>query len=205
VLWNQDEAYLFMSVARRGLHVSYLGYAGVIFREYLNGVREPDDERKSVVVIEITSSAVEQHVLEVADSTPGMDPGSYTPIEGRIYANYPGIGGLCRWDGDRFEPATGEEQRRLDGINRLTSRDFDNVNGWSKRTFVPAPSDYQFEVRLGEHGTLRIRNRRLDRAGNGGVSIDLQRPGQAPHRIWYLDGRPRTVSRIEYEQLFGRR
>jgi hypothetical protein len=34
-------------------------------------------------------------------------------------------------------------------------------------------------------------------------ALELQRPGDAPQRIWYLDERPRHVSREEYERSFS--
>src|SRR2546429_9170340 len=39
VLWNADGAYLFISVARRGLHVSYPEYAGGALEQLLHGGR----------------------------------------------------------------------------------------------------------------------------------------------------------------------
>jgi hypothetical protein len=92
----------------------------VFLTESLHAPLSPDDQRISVTVIRITESAVERHVVDVADTGPGSGPGFYTPIEGQIYANYPDLGGLSKWAGDHFVAATDEERKRLSNIDHLT-------------------------------------------------------------------------------------
>lgn len=206
VLWNANEAYLFIGVSRRGFRVSYLEYPWAILREYLHGVRLPDDDLGSLTVIRVTPSAVERHVVELKDRTPGSGPGLYTPLGDRIYANCPVLGGLCRWSGDHFEQATEEEQRKLDGINHLTEKDFDSVDGWSKKGIAAGPENTfaRITTDVGGRFTLSEKSDALDSTGYASVSIYLQRPGQVPQRIWYLDGHPRRISKVEYEQIFER-
>src|SRR5487761_1043364 len=115
LLWNGSEAYLFMSVHRRGFQIEYLEYPWVVLKELLYGVRGPDDQRTSVMVVHITASGVDRNVVEALDEEPANTPDLYTPFEGYIYANY--HGSLRKWSGNRFETATAEEQRRLDGTN----------------------------------------------------------------------------------------
>lgn len=217
VLWNASEAYLFIDVAHRGAHVSYLEYPWMIFREYVGGVAAPNNERRSVTAIHITPSGIEQHVVEVAAAPPGGWPGEYTPFEGRIYANYPALGGRCRWAGDHFERATEEESRRLvsssfPGVearsNRvfgLTSRPFDNVGGWSKHGIGAGPESLfaRSTTDVGGRFTISEKSEPVGRTGYAAVSIYIQRRGQAPERIWYLNGRPRRVSKAEYERIFA--
>jgi len=205
VLWNADGAYLFISVARRGLHVSYPEYAWVVLEQFLHGGRDSDDNLSSFTVIRVTPSTVERHVVDLKGIAPGSGPDLYTPFEGRIYANCPDIGGLCRWAGDHFERATEEEQRKLDGINRLIQKDIDNENGWSKHGLGPAPVDYKFTIQADDKFELSVSNVVAKKYGYGAVSVDLLRPGQAPERIWYLDGNPRRVSKAEYDRVFGLR
>jgi len=200
VLWNAGEAYLFISVARRGLHVSYPEYAWVVLEQILHGGRDADDNLSSLMVIRITPTTVERHVVD-----PGTGRDLYTPFEDRIYANCPDIGGLCRWAGDHFERATEEEQRKLDGINRLIQRDIDDENGWSKHGLGPAPVDYKFTIKADDKFELSVSNVVAKKYGYGSVSVDLLRPAQVPERIWYLDGNPRRVSKAEYDREFGRR
>ncbi len=128
----------------------------------------------------------------------------YTPLEGRIYANYPELGGLCRWAGDHFEPATPEEQRRLDGIGHLTNRDIAHVdNGWSKRSVQvgPGDSDDAFTIEVGNDFRLSP----SDLGGKNGdriLSINLLRPGHGPEKIWDVDLRSGRISRTEYQHVF---
>jgi hypothetical protein len=195
VLWNANEAYLFIAVSRRGFRVSYLDYPFVVLKEYFHGVRLPDAERVSGIAIRVTQSVVEQHTGNL-----GL---FYTPLEGQIYANCQGS--LCRWRQDHFAPATDDEARRFDGINRLIARDFDNVNGWNKRGIAAGPQNIYarntFDV--GGRFTLLEKSQPIGRTGYAAVSIDVQRPGQAPDTIWHLDGHPRRVSKTEYEESFG--
>lgn len=201
LMWNSKEAYLFMDVARRGFRISYLEYPLVILKELLYGVRLPDDERTSVTVVHITASGVEQHVVEMLDEPPANTPILYTPLQGYIYANCEGH--LCKWTGNKFETATQEEQRRLDGTNQLDEKNMDK--GWSKRGFGEASTDYQFAVDVGQTFKLEVTNKLPDRTRRSIVSVDVVRPGHPPEAIWHLDGRPRRVSKMEYEHAFEKR
>jgi hypothetical protein len=206
VLWNANEAYLFIGVAYRGGHMSYLEYPWMTLRESVGGVTAFNNERRSVAVIHITSSGIEQNVVAVAAAPPGSWPGEYTPFEGQIYANYPEIGGLCRWAGDHFEPATAEEQQRVGGISRLRTVDMVNVDGWSKHAIGDGPEGFvaRSTTDVGGRFTISEKSEPVGRTGYAAVSIYVQRPGQTPERIWYLDGHPRKITKAEYERTFGR-
>jgi hypothetical protein len=195
LLWNADEAYLFIGVARAGFRISYLEYPWVILKESLYGVRPPDDQRTSFTVVLITASGVEQHV--VAASAPDL----YTRRQGSIYANCGGD--LCKWTGNKFEVATEEEQHRLEGTSQLVEKNMEK--GWSQRGFGGASTDYQFAVDAGQTFKLDVTNKLLDRTRRSIVSVDVVRPGRSPEAIWHLDERPRSVSRREYEEAFERR
>jgi hypothetical protein len=203
-LWNADEAYLFIPVARRGLHTSYLAYPWVLFAESLYAPPFPDDQAVSVTVIRVTQSTVERHLVNVADPSPGTTPGEYTPFEGRIYANCPELGGLCRWTGERFEAATTDEQREfgVGGIEHLKVLEIDNVNGWFKKG-MPG-NGHQFTADVGGKFSLLVKNEAGDAREYPRISIYLQRPGRVPERLWYLDGTPRRVTRSAYKHAFQR-
>jgi hypothetical protein len=200
LVWNSNEAYLFMGVARRGYRISYMEYPWATLKQLLYGVRLPDDQRSSVTVVHLTAYGVDRHVVEMLDEQPGNFPILYTPRHGYIYANCEGQ--LCKWTGNRFETATEEEQRRLDGTSQLDEQNMDK--GWSRRGFGEASSDYQFAVDVGRTFKLEVTNKLLDRTWRGALSVDVVRPGQNAERIWYLDGRSRRVGRVEYEASFAR-
>ena len=201
LLWNADEAYLFIGVARQGFRISYREYPWVILKESLYGVRPPDDQRTSVTVIHIAASGVEQHVVEMLDEQPAKNPILFTRRQGNIYANCEGY--LCKWTGNKFEVTTEEEQHRLDGTSQLLEKNMEK--GWSKRGFGGAPTDYQFAVDVGQTFKLGVTNKLLDRTRRSIVSVDVVRPGRSPEVIWHLDERNRSVSRKEYEDTFERR
>jgi hypothetical protein len=200
LLWNADEAYLFIGVARQGFRISYLEYPWVILKESLYGVRLPDDQRTSVTVVHITASGVEHHVVEMLDEQPPNNPILYTRLQGNIYANCEGY--LCKWTGNKFEVATEEEQHRLGGTSQLVEKNMEK--GWSQRGFGGAPTDYQFAVDVGQTFKLGVTNKLLDRTRRSIVSVDVVRPGRSPEAIWHLDERPRRVSKTEYQIAFKR-
>lgn len=201
LLWNRDEAYLFISVVPRGFHVRYVGYPFVWFSQFLYAVPSTDDARISVTVIRVTQSSVESHVVAVVDNGPGSIPDSNTPIEGHIYANYPGLGGRSRWFDDRFVAANEAERQRLGDIDHLTTYDIDNVNGWSKRN-ISLGMGGQSTVVVGSKFSLLVKNEATSEREYPRMSINLLRPGRAPERLWYLDGSPHRVSRSVYERTF---
>lgn len=125
-------------------------------------------------------------------------------MEGRIYVNYPALGGLCRWAGDHFEPATPEEQQRLDGINHLTNKDIDQGgDGWSKHSFGVQPGnlDSSLTIEVGNDFRLSL-NDQVAKTGDRSFSIDLLRPGRAAERIWNRDLHWGGVSKTEYQRVF---
>ena len=205
VMWNASEADLFIQVVRDGLSVSYLRYPWFLVKEYLGAVELPDANRASLVVIRVTSSNIERHVLKLADrgdGGAGSDPIKYTPLEHRIYVECPPLD-LCRWSGDRFERATQEERQRLDGIKRLTRGDFENdKSGWSRREFGAGPTDRKFTIKVGDKFVLLVNNLGVNGTDNGTVSIDLLRPGRDTERIGDFFRRIGKVSRTEYQHAF---
>lgn len=203
LLWNSKEAYLFTGVRRTGVRIRYLEYPWAVIYELLNGVRSADDQRTSLTVVHMTASGVERHVIEASDEEPANTPDFYTPFEGNIYANY--HGSLLRWTGDKFEAATAEEQRRLDGTNRLASGDIEkDPAGWSKRGFGPAGNDYEFAVDVGGNFTVNVTNRRIGESEASVLSVTRAVAGQSAESIWRVDEHLRTVSKTEYEKAFKR-
>ncbi len=204
VLWNTDQAYLFIGVTRRGFHCRYLQYPWVVFQGYVGAPPPADDERTSRTVIRVTQSGVERHVLDIADNVPGASPDFYTPLDGHIYANCTGV--LCRWTGGTFETASEDENRRV-GINHLIPDIDTEVQGWSKRGIGAGPQSNfaRLTADVGGIFTLSETSEEVGIPGYAAVAVYLKRPGQAREKIWYLDGHPRRVSKPEYEQVFGPR
>jgi hypothetical protein len=201
-LWNESEAYFFITVHSRGTHIRWLRYPLVFASQFLGVVQLPDNERQSFVVVRVTSAGAERHDLKMNDPEPGSAPSMYTPREGRIYANYPAFGGLCVWAGDHFESATLDGRRGFDGINTLSEKDFENKNGWSKRGFAVMAPDADFTIDVGNKFSLLVSSVAAARTGHGSISIDTLYPSAAPSRVFNLDVRNESVSRSEYQQTF---
>ena len=139
-MWNSKEAYLFIRVGNDGLRHSYLSFPWEAIKESLRGADDPLENRTALLVVRITATATERHVLPLADRMNlGLDSGRHvqyvTPIEGKIYAEYstPVIRpGLARWEGDHFEPVELEKQpwdpqmESIPGASFLTEANFNN-------------------------------------------------------------------------------
>lgn len=199
LLWNANEAYLFMSVHPRGYHFTYFEYPIVLLKQYFNAPPFSNDERVSVIVIRVTPSTIERHRVDFGKGDTHA-PDFYTTFGDSIYANCQGL--LCRWNGTGFEAATEEERRKLDGGNRLSALEFTDVKGWSKRDVEQAASDYQFSIEVGSQFKLSVKSGNVYRSAYDSPTVDLLRPGRGPERIWHLDGYPRRVSKSEYGSVF---
>ena len=199
LLWNADEAYLFMTVARRGVRLSYLEYRTVL-KEWLNAPAFPTNQRVFLSVIRVTPSGIERHVGKVVGETADI-PDFFTPIRQTIYANCQGT--PCKWVGDHFENATPAEQKELDGINHLASDIDMSMNGWSKRGVGAVAGDSQFSIEIGKQLTLKVRQGNVYRSSSDSATVDLYRVGQPPQQLWHVNGQPRRVSKREYEQALS--
>ncbi len=195
-LWNTKEAYFFIGQNIRGRHVKWIGYPFLILGEILGNIQPPDDDRGRMFVIRVTSDGVERHDLEFADPRPGSGPSEYTPRDGRIWVNYPTLGGLCWWAGDHFERATQEEQARLGGIGALNNDFYDNRNGWSKHGL----GGNDREIKLNDGTELMV---------SGGVLserdptfIEMRKEGGEPQTILNVGLRVGLASRSEYRSTF---
>jgi hypothetical protein len=199
LLWKSDEAYLFASVKRRGYRVRVLNFGWLALKEWLNVPPPlPTDQRVFLTVIRVSSSGIERHDHKVVEDG-WYGPDFFTPIGETIYANCQGI--LCKWLGDRFENATPEEQKNLDGINRLSSDSVESINGWSKRGVGEVAGDFHFSIEIGNGTRLRIQQGNVFRSTTDSATVYLDRTGQPSQQLWHVNGAPRRVTKREYEQV----
>src|SRR5256885_5982410 len=83
MLWNGDEAYLFMTVARRGVRVRVLDYPWMVLSEWLRAPCFPTDQRVFLTVIHVTPAGSERHLGQVVEQTADT-PHFFTPIDQTI-------------------------------------------------------------------------------------------------------------------------
>lgn len=202
LVWNADQAYVFMSVSNRGLHTRCLGYPWLLVKGFLYASPSPDDGKSSLTVFRVTKSSVEHYSFGMPDE-PGIVPSFFTPLEGQIYANCPLLGGLCKWNGNRFAAATTDEQQRFEGITHLTPLEINNVNGWSKREFPGFGS--QIIANIAGSVAVRVKNEAQNIQEYPRYSIDVLPPAAEPQRLLYFDETPRLVSRTVYKHTFSER
>jgi hypothetical protein len=194
MLWNANEAYLFMSVQRRGYRFSWPGHAWAILGQWLNAPPPPTDQRTFFVAIHVTPAGAERHVAtESADSS--IVPHFFTPLGRTIYGFAEGT--FYKWSGDHFEPISPMEQEKFGGLDRLSSDSDRSINGWSKIGIGQVAGDAEFSVDLGKETTLKIRQGNVYKTANS-ATVDLYRTGQPVQELWHVNGDPHRVSKKEY-------
>ena len=154
LFWRGDEAYLFLGAGHTGYRISYLEYPLARIMEYFYAPPLPQHRRGSLLVIHVTPSVVERHINDDRDDA-ATGPNFMTPFNDGFYAVCSGAV-LCKWTGNGFEPTTQEEQRRLDGGNRLVRGSMENqiVNGWHVR--YTSPPSAHFEVEIGKNLVISV-------------------------------------------------
>jgi hypothetical protein len=204
ILWNTSEAYLFIDIRRFGHEMSAARFPLFLITSQLGVVQEANDESGRLVVIRVSGSEVSQHEQRISYHPPGSEPGQYTPRQGRIYANYPALGGLCIWSGDHFEPASAEQRRGFNGINGLTQKDFDI--GWASREFTvgPGDADDRSTIDVGNNFRLVVSDSSAKDADRT-LSVDLLRSGQRAARLWSVDLHWGRIDGMEYRRIFTKR
>ena len=211
LIWNRSDAYLFVKVDRRGYSVSLLEFPFSVLEKLLRVPVIPSETREFLLVLRVTESEVEHHTVKLADvlkESPGADPSKYTPVGDHIFANCPALGGLCRWGGDRFEPATEQERsaimpQRFGPGSRLTTEDFYNdSSGWSRRSFAVGSGDHTLIAEVDDKFRVVLSNAEPKGTKNGITSVVLQRPGRPAEEIASFKAYDGTLSREQYLRDF---
>jgi hypothetical protein len=196
LLWNSEEAYLFVGWPRSGYHFTGFQLLVELIPAYFGVNHTVDDKRFSIIVIRITRSNVERYVL---DDSSGSGFQAYIPYGKTIYAYYRGAA-LWKWAGDHFEQASPEERQSvpIDEKTLLPQKDFTNVDGWSARhSFTGWPPQSEIEL-AGQPVTLLVK---LSSSGDE-VSLDLHRQGSTAQRLLHVERKLHLVSKSEYDRTF---
>ncbi|MEQ1886985.1 MAG: hypothetical protein ABL967_18125 [Bryobacteraceae bacterium] len=197
-LWNSQEAYFFIYQDSAGRRVKWLAFPLLAVGEGFGRIVSPDDRRGVLFVLRVTPEGVERHDLELLDHEPGSGPGNFTTRDGRIWANYPAIGGLCWWSGDHFERATPDEQQRQGGIGGLDYHGYyRDQNGWSK---YPVTEGSTTVASLHDGIELQAYGGRM--SGREPLSIQMRKQGGQPTTLLKLDLRVGLASKAEYKNTF---
>lgn len=191
VIWNDSEAYVFVSVVRKGRHVSCIYLPWFIVRESLGAIDQADNNSDFNVVLKLTRSGVERYIFKHSETSVAF----LTPLNGQIFGNC--AGRLCRWDGSRLRDATLEERESLGGLGHLTTQDVDRDSfGWSKRNIT----DRTLALKIGDFGGVEVTSLNSKESGSG-FAVALSRPGKSEFVVTFaqLDG---PVWRSQYYKLF---
>lgn len=189
LLWEADDAYIFLNITQRGYRISYLRYPFEFVKEYFGGVPTPDDKRSYVTVLRVSADGVQQYTIN------DLNLGTINVFEHNLYASDLDKGALLKWTESHFGPATSEQQEKLrKNINSLPPPNFSNVDGWSEPR---GPPNGTFVVQLAARPFTFLT--KVDNS-QGVASIDLTVPGRSPERIWSLSDHLKRVSKDEYHR-----
>jgi hypothetical protein len=181
LLWNSEEAYLFVGWPRSGYHLSCFQYFLAYIPAYFGIPRTYDDNRFSTIAIRITPTGVERYVTEPYQTYRGFL--AYIPSEKTIYA-YDGGAILWKWAGTHFESAY-PENFVLDEKLLSEKKDYTNVSGWSVRhSLTTWPSKSEIELQ-GKPVIFFMTSKNSGKE----VLLNVQLPGATPpedsaHQEW---------------------
>jgi hypothetical protein len=202
-LWHGQEAYLFLEVGSFGYRSSYLRYFGEAITASFNAPVPATNKGSQTDVFRFTPKGFERYDNESLLLGPEV-----APVDDIIYAS--SDGGLVKWSGRNFEPANAKDQQRFVSLS-VAGPDFTNFNGWSRRSFIfnkgvdakifNQGGNVKIEIQL--DGKPSVFNVTHGEQGDY-LSISWEPQGQEAQQIWYLDLRPRNVSKSEYESVYGK-
>jgi len=209
LLWNDDDAYIFIGLADRGYRLSYLRYAAESIREeFPFGATSPTDENFSLLVLHVTPSSIDRY------SIANFRLGEIEPSAGALYVSNLMTSKTVRWAATHFEDQTPDEQKQLQDLSRQgglpSGPQYDNIQGWSKRTIAGnvirnSPTDY---TEKNANFTITLKGQPLTFEVNSGfighrAYVSVVAPGgQSRTEAWSLDENSRRVGAAEYKQMF---
>lgn len=213
VIWNSGQAYVFMTVVHRGYRMNCLRLvAEFLLRSFIPfGASVQDNKSSSVIVLRIAPGNLQRFDFDKMNAG-----GMFDPFGKDVYTRDIDTGVLMKWSGDRFEPASVEEQRSLFAA-RASDRipagpSYDNINGWSKRATggKVGPNALGTVVEEDARVVIQVNGRPATLVMNSGfitheAFIDIVRSDEGQQRIWYLDERTHRVTKAEYLHTFGLR
>ena len=205
LIWNSDQAYVFITVVHRGYRMNCLRLFGAFVKELIPfETFSPDDLSSSVIVFRIAPGNLQRFDFD------NMNLDSPDGIGQNIYVvNRENNVGLLKWSDDHFERTSTEEQnafRTAHSSGKIPAGPiYENIDGWSKSGVAGKPSmlsgeeDAKIVIRVNGSATTLVMN-------SGFIThqafIDLIRPDETSQRIWHLDQRTHRVNRTEYQKTF---
>ena len=140
LIWNSDQAYVFMTVVHRGYRMNCLRLVAAFVKELVPfETFSPDDLSSSVIVFRFAPGNLQRFDFD------NMNLDSPDGIGQNIYVvNRENNVGLLKWSRDHFERASAEEQNALRAAHssgRIPAGPiYENMDGWSKSGVAGKPS-----------------------------------------------------------------
>lgn len=186
LLWNTNEAYLFIGTRRTGWYGNYLEFAWQAIRNALGASTSIKESRPAVIVLRITRSDVQRHTFD------GMMPGPVMVRDDEIYIL---SNGPRRWRDGGFERIDADQERVVHS-SPMQEPNFSGVQGWSRRMNLFHGGEGDVPMTLDGETVTVIAETQYSPAVSAGVR--LRRAGGDVQALWSVDERARYLSREDY-------
>lgn len=187
LVWNDDEALLFIGNHESAWSMSYAEYGLEFLKAFLfRAVRLADVTHRWLTVVRYTDAGTTVFTVE------NLSGVSLTVVDGHIYD-----GDVRKWTGDRFESTTDAEAERVHQAWRTYDRHAPG-GGWEFMGAVlrRAESESRFPMTISGKSVDWIVKRT-----NHSESISLKVGEATPETVWFADDRVKYVKRSEYDRV----
>lgn len=193
IVCNKGECYLFIEQGYSGWSVRRYQYAESFVRSMLFSAFRPTHHAPAeTLVLRVTATSTNERLFS----------GSVMPIDtfdGQLYVSVSSVADpcICKWVGIGYEKLSKEERDALRSAEQTGLTNISNNNqGWTKYWLRDTPLKVSLvdgDVIFTLHGYADDRR-----------SISVSQGNQKPERvIWSFDESGHTVSKGEYERIFG--
>lgn len=188
LLWNANEADLYVQVTTEGFKSDYLQD---LFGVHYGKPWAPDKTLPTLVVIRIRADAP---VLKMVGR--GIAFESIAPFGQDIYAKNKKT--ISKWNGSTFIEVSDPSISADDP--RWSQTYFTGPDGWSGKRYLVQREDYVFRVDPGGKPMTLVVRRPCE---HDEVIFDLARPDQFPEQLWKVSQTSRRVTKAEYEKALA--
>lgn len=190
VLWNKQEAYVFVGRRTSGWQGNTVSWLWQVVRNYFLASTQVQSTVFSTTVLKIRADGVERIELSGRSVSPLL------LAQGHIYGASPG--GMVRWTGDEFVEVSVENAEAVWASSPPTPP-YDDLDGWSHRSGLLNGNEGVVHMFLGGN-PVALETQSLARIKR----ITLSLPGRPKETLLEIDEQPRYVDRRSYATAFNR-
>jgi hypothetical protein len=191
LIWNDENAYLFVHSVDFGYKVPLWEYPVDILLQLLNGTRSSDERHFHLTVFQITVDKVERYEFD------NLELHEFSGSDRGVFAN--DNGKLVKWTGKQFLPASQQDVQAGKTNHGRSADDHNGSEGWhSQQSLFSRPSSSTIPMQLGGKSIALF-----CAVGEEIKAVDLVDTERHPTRLIAIDESSRRVSRAEYDRIFS--